>query len=194
MLPCRCFYCNQSTWYQGWPKLQQTWSDVETIFNYLLHIFILLYLVSDCAIFYMHNGVCSNWFPDRCVQLHGNNLGVRCWFSRAVQMWHQRTNGTTHILSPIDCGILGFFSGICHSCVGSEKMFLHFCHNISNVLHSGLTCWQLCESWVPPFGYRVEFLSLRRLFSFLFKFFVSNMKITQFWTLLATAMETENCL
>lgn len=113
----------------------------------MLHIFILLNLFSFwlCNI-YMHSSVCSSWFPDRCVLLVRDNLDVCCWFSRAVQMWHQWTNGTTHILSPIDYGILSSFLGICHSCVGSEKMFLHFCHKISNVLHSGFS--MLTALWV----------------------------------------------
>lgn len=102
----------------------------------------------------------------------------------------QRTNGTTDILSPIDCGILSSFLGICHSCVGSEKMFLHFCHNISNVLHSGFSIltalWVLgASSWLLGW----IFISEKAFF-----FFLSKMKITQFWILLDTAMETEKYL
>lgn len=137
-------------------------------------------LVFDCVIVYKYNGVSSSWFPDRWVLLHRNNLGLCCLFSKAVQMWHQRTNGTALILSPIDCGIPSSFLGICHSCVGGEKMFLHFCHSISNVSHSGFN--MLTAQWVQNASIWLLgwiFIPVKAFF-----FFLSNMKITQFWTLL----------
>lgn len=151
-------------------------------------------LVFDSVTVYICNSVSFSWFPDRFVLSHANSLGVCCLFSKAVQMWHQSTNGTTLIMSPIDCGIQSSFLGICHSCVGSEKMFLHFCHSISSVSHSGsnmLTAQWVLNASIWLWGW--IFIPTKAFFFSLF-LSLSNMKIAQFWTLLSTAMETEKCL